>query len=223
MQNNQEIKAPVLIEDLGMQYATKKSKYKVRFGAYKCLCGEMFNAVIQDVKRNKIKSCGCLITSKTITHKCSRHILYNVYMNMMKRVYDINNKDYSTYGKFGIKVCDRWLDVRSFIEDMYPTYQEGLTLDRINSYGDYEPSNCRWTTSLIQGRNKKIIQKNNTSGYRGVSKHTNKWSACICVNYKTIYLGIYDTPKKAAIVYDKYIIENNLEHTTNGLYKKEIL
>ena len=73
-------------------------------------------------------------------------------------------------------------------------YKDDLTIDRINNDGNYEPSNCRWTTKTIQSRNTKIIQSNNTSGFRGVlwNKDSKKWQASITVNYKNIHLGLFD-------------------------------
>ena len=49
--------------------------------------------------------------------------------------------------------CERWLNVENFINDMYPSFIEGLTLDRINIDGNYEPNNCRWITQIENNRN----------------------------------------------------------------------
>jgi hypothetical protein len=64
----------------------------------------------------------------------------------------------------------------------------------------------------MQNRNQRI-QKNNTSGYKGVSYHKRdgKYQAQISVNKKSIYLGLYPTAEEGAIAYNTYIIENNLE------------
>lgn len=139
---------------------------------------------------------------------------------MINRCNNPKNKDYKYYGGRGITVCNRWLNIENFIEDMYQSHQEGLSLDRINVNGNYEKDNCRWATKEIQARNTRRIMITNKSGYRGVSfiKSRNKWGAKITIRTKKILLGTFKTALEAAKAYDKYIIENNLEHTLNGVY-----
>ncbi len=135
----------------------------------------------------------------------------------MQRCHNPNSTKYKDYGGRGIDVCERWKDIKNFIDDMYPSYQEGLTIDRIDVNGNYEPSNCRWVEDVVQKRNTRKLQKNNTSGYRGVyfDKYANKWSVIIGVNKKKIKIGYFKTAEEGARAYDKYVIVNNLEHPTN--------
>lgn len=221
MLNNQKPTTPVLIQDLGMQYPKETSKSKKRYALYKCKCGEEFKAHTGSVKDGLTTSCGCYqkqqvrIASKT--HGLSSHKIYDVWVAMNARCNNKNHPSYKDYGDRGIKVCERWQNVANFIEDMYPTFEEGLTLDRRDNDGDYEPSNCRWTTNEVQTSNTRIIKSTNTSGYRGVTFHkrAKRWVASISVAYKQKYLGLFDTPMEAATVYDNYILENNLPHTRN--------
>ncbi len=63
----------------------------------------------------------------------TNHRLYHRYSKMIKRCHDENNSRYPYYGARGIKVCDRWLEsFDNFLEDMEPSFKEGLELDRIN-------------------------------------------------------------------------------------------
>jgi len=212
MKNNQ--KELVLLKDLGYLYPLETSKQKAKYGLYKCYCGNEFKARTNNVKRGITKSCGCL---KNKGHKLSNHRLYSTWAAMINRCTNPNNIKYMNYGGRGIKVCDRWLYVKNFIDDMYPSYKDELTLDRISPYGNYEPSNCRWTTKTIQSRNTTKLRVDNKSGYRGVSYFTptNRWVVKIMVNSKLIHLGYFIDKVEAAKAYDNYIIVNDLEHTKN--------
>lgn len=220
LENNQENKL-ILLKDLGMIHPNKNLEYKTRFGLYKCYCGVEFKAIVQSVKRGDTKSCGCYQKQTRIyintTHGLSKHRLYHVWKDMIRRCTYAKDINYNHYGERGIKVCERWLDINNFIEDMYSSFKDGLTLDRINPYGNYELDNCRWANKTVQARNTKKLGKNNTSGFRGVSwnKDKKKWDSRITVNYKNIYVGRFNTAIEAAKAYDNYVIANNLEHTKN--------
>ena len=153
---------------------------------------------------------------KKTRHGYRYHRLYKTWMGMMQRCHSVNNDGYKNYGLTGISVCNEWHNIENFINDMYPTYMEGLTLDRENSKGNYQKSNCRWATKTTQSRNRIVGQSNNKTGYKGVSIfRISRFKAQIKVNSKTIHIGIFLDKLEAAIAYDKYIVDNNLEHTTN--------
>ncbi len=81
--------------------------------------------------------------------------LYNVWRSMKERCYSSTYVQYKRYGGRGIKICDEWRnDFQAFkawaIEN---GYTEGLTIDRIDNDGDYEPNNCRWVDMKTQARN----------------------------------------------------------------------
>jgi len=211
MENNQK---PILIKDLGTQYTTKNSKNRIRYGLYKCFCGNEFKAPTAKIKIGHTKSCGCLYKKQ---NGLCNHRMYSVWSNMKARCYNKNHKYYSYYGGKGIIICDRWMNLKNFIEDMYPTYKDGLSIDRIDGEMNYQPSNCRWTTKTVQSRNTKRIRKNNTSGYRGVNinRNNSRWTASIRIQGKANRIGTFDTKIEAAKAYDKYVKDNNLEHTTN--------
>ena len=218
--------SPILLEDLGMKFPTEKSKKKSRYGLYQCqYCGKEFETQVQDVKSGRTKSCGCQSKGHSNPHGLTQHRLYQTWKGMKARCYNEKNPNYKDYGGRGIQVCERWLDINNFIEDMYPTYIEGLTLDRIDVDGNYEPDNCRWATLNIQQYNTREIRSNNTSGYRGVcwSKKLNKWIAQIWVDSKKIRLGCFKTTIEAGKAYETYVRINNLEHNfTPALTEEEI-
>jgi len=92
-------------------------------------------------------------------NKIQDHPDYWLFHSMKKRCNNPNYKHYCYYGGKGVKVCARWMEPRgagfkNFLEDMGPR-PLGLTLDRKNGDGDYEPSNCRWATKQEQVCNRK--------------------------------------------------------------------
>ena len=221
MGDKEEIPKPILIEDLGMMFHTESSKRKYRFGIYKCgLCGNEFRTQTSLVKNGNTMSCGCYqkrrVSETQKTHGLGYTRLYSIWGSMKKRTTDINVTAYNDYGGRGITICDEWKnDFMSFYNwAMSNGYEEnkGLSIDRIDNDGNYCPKNCRWTTRIIQGRNRRI-QKNNTSGYKGthLDKKLGKYKAKINVNKKNTHLGYFPTAVEGAIAYNNYIIENNLE------------
>lgn len=219
MLENQKIQKPVLVEDLGMMYSNETSTVKYRHGIFKCQCGVKFRVQTRSIKSGHTKSCGCLKNEQRTTHGLHKHPLYKIWYDMIRRTTTDKSTDFKYYGGKGIRVCERWMVINNFIEDMYPTYQEGLTIDRINNDGNYEPSNCRWATKATQARNSRLLKSTNKSGYRGVyfSKRLKKWISQITINSQRVYLGCYKTPLEAAKTYDKYVKENNYDHTVNGV------
>jgi hypothetical protein len=218
-ENKEEIPKPILIKNLGMMFPTENSKQKARFGLYKCgFCGNEFKANTNSVVQGKTRSCGCYkkrrVSETHKTHGLVGTRLYNTWTNMKDRILNPKNKHYNDYGGRGITICDEWKnDAKAFYNwAMSNGYSEELTIDRIDNDGNYEPSNCRWTTQNIQARNQRI-RKNNKSGYKGVSfeKKANKYKSYICVNKKGVNLGYFLTKEEGAIAYNNYIIENNLE------------
>ena len=84
------------------------------------------------------------------SHK--RNPTYQTWLDMRQRCTNPNSPPYKNYGGRGIKVCNRWLDFKSFLEDMGER-PIGLSIDRIDNNGNYEPSNCRWVNHKTQCRN----------------------------------------------------------------------
>lgn len=89
----------------------------------------------------------------------SKHPLYAIYHAMMHRCYDDKTSSYERYGALGVEVCARWREsFWSFVEDVGER-PDGKTLDRIDPFGNYEPSNVRWATRQEQEANKRVPRR----------------------------------------------------------------
>jgi len=144
--------------------------------------------------------------------------VYKMWHNMLQRCR-------GKYKERGIAVINEWRDFETFYEWAKKAgYKDDLSLDRADNNGDYCPDNCRWVTPSVQTRNTRKIWKNNTSGYRGVSKTSTgkKWRAyVVVVDNRQKYIGAFDTPLQAAKARDKFIIDNGYEHTLNFKHAME--
>jgi len=79
---------------------------------------------------------------------------YVCWQDMLARCHRESHRWFSHYGARGITVCEEWLSFENFYADMGDP-PPGLSIDRINVNGDYEPGNCRWTTPAEQARNRR--------------------------------------------------------------------
>lgn len=80
---------------------------------------------------------------------------YSSWSKMRRRCNEPSNNRYKDYGARGIKVCERWSSFEVFLSDMGPKPSPLHSLDRIDTNGNYDPSNCRWATSKQQNNNRR--------------------------------------------------------------------
>lgn len=158
-----------------------------------CDCGNQIEVSTNSLNKGNTKSCGCLYRDylnnsrpNSIKHGASKSRLYTIWRDMKLRCYNKKQIGYKNYGARGIKVCNEWLyDFISFKNwAMDSGYQNGLTLDRLDNDGNYEPSNCKWSTPKEQSNHKR---NNRCVVYRG-EKHTiAEWSNLTGIKYHLIW------------------------------------
>lgn len=158
--------------------------YKKTFNCT-CTCGKSTKVDMSSLRTGKTKSCGCLRFTRrpALTHGDAGSSLYKVYYSMRARCLNPDSSGYYKYGAKGVTICKEWVNSYEAFKEWAVDYKKGLSIDRINTKKGYSPSNCRWTTRSVQQTNKGKSIKN-TSGYKGISKHSDKktWVARITVN-----------------------------------------
>jgi hypothetical protein len=136
------------------------------------LCGKIKNIRPYELYKDKQTSCMC----QNVKHNLWRSKIYSVYHNMKDRCYNPKCHAYKNYGGKGVKICDEWLDnfINFYNWAMNNGYKEGLSIDRINVDGNYEPSNCRWITlsKNVAYANKTNVRRKAEKGeYYGISPY----------------------------------------------------
>jgi hypothetical protein len=139
-----------------------------RYWLCKCDCGNFHIANGSNLRAGEVKSCGCLNASKG----GKTGGLKNIYNHIKQRCKNPNNDHFQWYGLKGIKICQEWENNFDAFKTWAMTngYKNGLTIDRIDSDGDYMPENCRWVTRKVNSGNRKSRTKNQRLNSENVLK-----------------------------------------------------
>lgn len=149
--------------------------------------------------------------------------LYNIWTQMIQRCKNPNLKHYDRYGGRGISVCEEWLDFEMFAKWANGNgYQNGLSLDRLNVNGNYEPGNCKWSTDVEQQRNKR---NSRFITINGETKTVAEWAELSGLSYKTLQRRLYTGCKEEDLLaptgYHLDLLEINGKKKTMNQWAKE--
>lgn len=160
----------------------------------RCDCGREKTISAEALVKGVTVSCGCYnkeVNSGRAIHEHNRRIggrskkspTYISWEKMLSRCYRKTDSAYKWYGEKGISVCERWHSFKYFLEDMGER-PKNATIDRINSNGNYEPSNCRWADSKTQANN---TARNVRYEYKGEMKTISELTQIAGLKYDTMW------------------------------------
>lgn len=154
-----------ILETVGHRlYSNGKRHQYVRVVCLRC-GGEQELIRQNAIKSNREKRQHCAMCINDTFHRMTNTRLWSIWQGMRWRAQDKADKN---YGGRGITICPEWENFWDFYRDMSPTYQDHLTIERVDVNKPYSKSNCRWATNMEQQSNKR---NNRVVVYQGEQMH----------------------------------------------------
>ena len=191
----------------------------------KCDCGNETIVYSNFLKSGHTKSCGCLqkevVSNIFRTHNLSKTKLYKRWEDMKNRCYTKTQTMYKYYGAKGIKICEEWLDKENGLNNFYNWsmkngYRDNLTIDRIDSKGNYTPDNCRWVDRFVQNNN---TSRNHLVTYNNETHSLAQWEKILGINQHTLLKRIREKFPKELLFYKGKITSKIRKEYENGKIK----
>ena len=169
--------------------AASQRRTKAVMWLCRCDCGTTREVSGSALRGGHSTSCGrCRPKAGPVKHGMTGTPLYRKWLSMIGRCTLPSQAGYSRYGGRGIEVCARWREFENFAADMSDSFVPGLTLDRIDSDGNYEPGNCRWVTQKQQMLN---TSRNRVLTWSGKSQTVAEWAEELGLNRTTLNVRLH--------------------------------
>ena len=171
-----------------------RNKYKNVLWKCVCDCGNEKIISTPNLTRGKSKSCGCyskeMASKKFSTHGLRHTQLYRVWAGIKDRTNPNNHNCKDNYRKLSVQMCEEWRNdfmafynwsiENGYVEEKLPSGRNKLTIDRIDTNGNYCPENCRWATNKEQMNNQTT---NKLITYNGETKTLSQWCDTLGLQY----------------------------------------
>lgn len=158
--NRPDIKIGDVFDRLTVTASDGRNRHRHPMWICECSCGSVCRIDGGNMKNGHTRSCGCLAREarRKVVHGeaalRTRSKEYGIWVSMIGRCYNENDRAYKDYGGRGIKMCRRWREsYTAFLADMGRRPSPKHSIDRIDNDRGYAPNNCRWATQKEQGRN----------------------------------------------------------------------
>lgn len=172
-----------------------KNKWRDQLWECACDCGATKVVAAGKLKSGHTRSCGCLARDVRV-RQLEKHGIttggrprtLNIWSSMKARCMNPKAISYPNYGGRGIKVCDEWLEFKSFHEwAMTNGYSDDKQIDRIDNDGPYSPENCRWVS---RSENQRNTRRTHLITLNGKTQCASDWIKELGVSRSTFYAGI---------------------------------
>lgn len=156
----------------------------------RCDCGRVVRRDRQTLIKSLAQFCGpaCMKRIGTSPDGSSKHPLHKRWAGMLERCYSPKSKSHKDYGARGIQVCERWrhgdglrTGFECFVADMGDA--RGMTIERVDSKGHYEPGNCTWASKADQSRNRRGVS---LIEFDGLRLTRGQWAERTGISYFTL-------------------------------------
>jgi len=165
----------------------------------RCNCGTIKTILAANLRNGETRSCGCLRPDAArlnfTKHGLSGTPTYRTWSAMRTRCRNPRQKTYKQYGGRNITVCARWDDFANFLADMGER-PPGHSIDRIDSTGNYEPSNCRWATPQEQAENS---SRSRRLTFAGRTMNLSRWAEHLGIHGSTLIERLEKWPIERAL------------------------